>query len=85
MLFLFCYPTRKKKLKNAQKETPKNNLKVSKPTVFTLEFLKTKRHSDPYSITKAEIFIDFIGVSGKKCHFQVEHLTNNRKVIYLDL
>ena len=41
-------------------------------TVFTSRYFKHKRHSDLSSITKAEIFIAFIGVVEKKTrHFHV--------------
>ena len=73
-MYYFCFVADKVK-KTPKKKLPDNNLKVSAPTVFTsLEFLKTQ-NSDLCSIT--EIFIDFIGVLGKKCHFHIMHLTRN--------
>ena len=74
-MYYFCFVANKVK-KTPKKKLPDNNLKVRAPTVFTsLEFLKTQ-NSDLCSITK--IFIAFIGVLGKKCHFHVMHLTGNR-------
>ena len=51
-----------------KKKLPNNKLKVSVSTInYSLSnFLKHKHHSDLSSITKVEIFIDFIGVSGKR-------------------